>query len=740
MPHNALRSHPSRRPGSGTVDHIFGYTGREHDAESHLQFNRARYYDAALGRWISEDPIGFAAGDANLSRYVGNGPTNATDPSGLITWGDFFGGVLDVAAGAAEGANQIIKAKDNPFVAADLALGLYQRGKESVEIGVQAGEMINDVHDDLPKAIIEGTLVGTAHAAGLADSYYSYEGEELCLNDGKLDSRKLTDRERVAGGINGAIAWSGLAGSIWRLPSWFRPRGLKPKPGWRSCFVAGTRVVIAMQHNDLAETDDSATPPKWYACVIAGVFGLTALGFERRRQRSEDERVGDKQKPARARRRVGEAGKQSAHPRRQDAHSDKPTGDRSGREAVFAAPSDESHALDAASTCLTQPKPIGNRPGHRHRHRTGVGLLVASLFAICCLGWFLTGSADKAPSDVRHRASSGRSHTTRAIESIRVGERVVGDAIRGDGENEFGDVDPATWRKLSLRAPRADGTVSHVELLRPVWWLAERGAAVGKTVHLDVRECSILGDAEVLSIAPCPPLAEGNGRVVTGTFRHPAAAIIDVHVDGLTAPIGTTPNHRFWSEDRQDYVAAGELQPGERVRTLAGLSRVDRIVPRDRPEVVYNLEIQVDHVYHVGGSGVLVHNAGDCPTPNGTPDNPVQLDPNVKPKTNIGENAAKGKASEQRVLDDIGETKNNKMFDTELGKTQPDYTNDTTVGEIKDAKRVTNTPQIQKEQKLAESQGKEHRLITGENTKVSKGVIKGGTKVERRTDLGPKKR
>lgn len=32
---------------------------------------------------FSNDPIGFAAGDANLYRYVGNGPTNETDPSGL---------------------------------------------------------------------------------------------------------------------------------------------------------------------------------------------------------------------------------------------------------------------------------------------------------------------------------------------------------------------------------------------------------------------------------------------------------------------------------------------------------------------------------------------------------------------------------------------------------------------------------------------------------------------------------
>jgi len=32
---------------------------------------------------FSQDPIGFDAGDANLYRYVGNHPTNATDPSGL---------------------------------------------------------------------------------------------------------------------------------------------------------------------------------------------------------------------------------------------------------------------------------------------------------------------------------------------------------------------------------------------------------------------------------------------------------------------------------------------------------------------------------------------------------------------------------------------------------------------------------------------------------------------------------
>ncbi|MEI6539358.1 MAG: hypothetical protein WCO86_07480, partial [Planctomycetota bacterium] len=38
---------------------------------------------AKIGRFISEDPTGFRAGDANLNRYVGNDAINAADPSGL---------------------------------------------------------------------------------------------------------------------------------------------------------------------------------------------------------------------------------------------------------------------------------------------------------------------------------------------------------------------------------------------------------------------------------------------------------------------------------------------------------------------------------------------------------------------------------------------------------------------------------------------------------------------------------
>lgn len=65
-----------------SVDHSFGFTGREREEDTGLQYNRRRYYDPEVGRWISQDPIGFDARDANLYRYVGNNATNKTYPSG----------------------------------------------------------------------------------------------------------------------------------------------------------------------------------------------------------------------------------------------------------------------------------------------------------------------------------------------------------------------------------------------------------------------------------------------------------------------------------------------------------------------------------------------------------------------------------------------------------------------------------------------------------------------------------
>jgi RHS repeat-associated protein len=59
----------------------YQYTGRENDGIG-LDYYRARYFSPSRQRFISEDPIGFAAGDPNLYGYVFNRPTSFTDSSG----------------------------------------------------------------------------------------------------------------------------------------------------------------------------------------------------------------------------------------------------------------------------------------------------------------------------------------------------------------------------------------------------------------------------------------------------------------------------------------------------------------------------------------------------------------------------------------------------------------------------------------------------------------------------------
>ena len=66
-------------------DVTYAYTGREWDADAELYYYRARWYDPAAGRFASEDPLGFAAGDANLSAMVSNSVPNFVDPSGKLS-------------------------------------------------------------------------------------------------------------------------------------------------------------------------------------------------------------------------------------------------------------------------------------------------------------------------------------------------------------------------------------------------------------------------------------------------------------------------------------------------------------------------------------------------------------------------------------------------------------------------------------------------------------------------------
>lgn len=69
---------------AGTVEQPYTYTGREFDSESGLYYYRARYYDAAIGKFTQRDPIG-RAGGINFYEYALGNPILHFDPFGLKT-------------------------------------------------------------------------------------------------------------------------------------------------------------------------------------------------------------------------------------------------------------------------------------------------------------------------------------------------------------------------------------------------------------------------------------------------------------------------------------------------------------------------------------------------------------------------------------------------------------------------------------------------------------------------------
>lgn len=76
----------------------FQFTGREYDGAG-LSFYRARYYSPTVGRFISEDPLGFPGSPlADLYAYVGNNPVSLLDPLGLVPGCGFVCSVLHLSA------------------------------------------------------------------------------------------------------------------------------------------------------------------------------------------------------------------------------------------------------------------------------------------------------------------------------------------------------------------------------------------------------------------------------------------------------------------------------------------------------------------------------------------------------------------------------------------------------------------------------------------------------------------
>jgi RHS repeat-associated protein len=128
-------------------------------------YYRARYYDQAAGRFLSEDPIAFGGG-GNFYRYGWNNVINGFDPLGLSFWSCFgrgfvHGVVLTTAVVATAAAIVAVAPAAAPIVTGTLFV-TGVAGVASTAISMALNHSANNIGRNL------GGLAGSALVGGAA--------------------------------------------------------------------------------------------------------------------------------------------------------------------------------------------------------------------------------------------------------------------------------------------------------------------------------------------------------------------------------------------------------------------------------------------------------------------------------------------------------------------------------------------------------------------------------------------
>ena len=286
-------------------------------------------------------------------------------------------------------------------------------------------------------------------------------------------------------------------------------------------------------------------------------------------------------------------------------HSEPSESSGSAASKLLTGCAEQSSGNSPRSTEVQQPESTNGRGWL-------FGFLMLATMFLGLKNWELQPQPERFRQPTTAPVSASAEYITRSIRDVRVGQRVLAEnpELNASDRQQAVEPDPATWKQVSLLLADADGLKVEIELLRSPDWLAENRVEPGGVIQLDLEELGASGEARVLAVSDCPLIEQGSGQVVTGTFAHQATEVLDLLIDGQAAPIGTTPNHPFWSNDRQRFVAAGDLRPGESLRTADGSQQTVRsVTSRGGGHTVYNLEVNREHVYYVGDTGLLVHNS-----------------------------------------------------------------------------------------------------------------------------------
>jgi RHS repeat-associated protein len=151
----------------GGKDHTVQFTGKEYDGDSGLYYFNARWYEADLGRFISEDP---ARDGGNWYVYAGNNPLRYVDPSGMF----------------------LEKVKEK-------VRGAIDRIKESWDRGVERQKEKREQAKHERELLRIGEAIQSARYQLSVDPLGQYEGAELEGYEGELRGKvsSILDTELV---------------------------------------------------------------------------------------------------------------------------------------------------------------------------------------------------------------------------------------------------------------------------------------------------------------------------------------------------------------------------------------------------------------------------------------------------------------------------------------------------------------------------------------------------------------
>ncbi|WP_295033348.1 RHS repeat-associated core domain-containing protein [Shewanella sp.] len=180
-----------------------GFTGHLQDEDLGLTYMQVRYYDPLIGRFYSNDPIGYTASNPVMSfnryLYVNNNPYKYTDPNGEFLWGVVIGAGIELTA-------QISTGQDIDFT--DIAIA----GAVGAVTGGFAGRAATQAFKGVITAskAVKQTVAVSAIVSGVGSA-----GQDLANgNSISVTKAAISTVSGAAGGLIGGKVGNSFAGKL----------------------------------------------------------------------------------------------------------------------------------------------------------------------------------------------------------------------------------------------------------------------------------------------------------------------------------------------------------------------------------------------------------------------------------------------------------------------------------------------------------------------------------------------